>query len=364
MSAFAEFWLIAGALFLWESTLWLPLRSVVLRRAWFGKRWRVLAADRLLVMRELGLVPMLPLPPDGGLAPCQAPPLALAADGTFVLESATGRTELLAAFTWDDLRAEPHHLQVGTRLARTSSPRCIEVLRRAKQRGATPQAAVRQAWRLALSPPRAAREWRRWRLVSGPLRWLGPLLTGGFFIGLPVVYVYRGSQPTLFFALWLWCLMGWIAAQLWWLGHRVYPGARAALRMDALLALVVPFHAMRALEIAAIHAMGTTHPAGLMLATGDFSNPWLGDFVRRVLHPLPGVAADAGWASALHAPLAAALAHCGKSMQDYDAAPDAADDPAASAYCPRCHGRYLAPVQSCPDCLGLELRGFAKPKPA
>jgi len=343
--------------------LWLPLRSIALRRGWFGSKWRVLAADRLLVMRELGLVPMLPLPPDGMLAPCQAPPQAVAADGAFLIESGAGRFEGLAPFVWGELHEEAQHLRVGGHKARLSSPRCLEVLRRAKRRGATPEAAVRQAWRLALSPDRAAREWRRWRLVSGSLRWCGPVLTLGFFLGLPMIYLYRGSQPAVLFALWLWCLMGWTAAQVWWLGKRVYPGARAALRMDALLALLVPFHAMRALEIAAMHAMGTTHPVGLILSTRDLTNPWLGGFVRRVLHPRPGVAQDAGFASALQAPLAAALARCGKTLENFDGAPDAADDPAASAYCPRCHGRYLVDVQSCPDCLGMKLRSLDASNP-
>ncbi len=358
MSAFAEFLLIASALFLWESTLWLPLRSVALRRRWRGHKWQVMRPDRLFATRHLGLVPMLPLPPDSGLAPCQAPPLVVNANGMFMLEDAAGRGECMASVSWSDIHEEPHHLRVGTMRSRISSPRGIDVLRRAKQRGATPQAAVRQAWRLALSPARAGREWRRWHMVSGPLRWCGPILTLGFFAGLPMIYIYHGSQASVLFALWLWCLMGWTAAHLWWLGRRVYPGARPALRMDALLSLLVPFHAMRALEIASVHAMGTTHAVGLMLSTRDLTNKWLGGFIRRILHPLPGVAADAGYSAALRPLLAAALSSCGKLLEDFDAAPGRADDPAASAYCPRCHGRYQARVQSCRDCQGIALRQF------
>jgi hypothetical protein len=358
MSAFAEFLLIASALFLWESTLWLPLRAIVLRRWRPGAKWQVLAADHLLAMRELGLVAMLPLPPDSGLAPCQGPPLIVDAHGTFLMEAGAGRYQRLPAVSWGDIHEEPHHLRVGASKIRISSPRCIEVLRRAKRRGGTPDAAVRQAWRLALSPGRAGREWRRWRLVSAPLRWHGPLLTLGFFVGLPMTYIYQGSLPAVYFGLWLWCLMGWTAARLWWLGRRVYPGAGSALRMDALLALLVPFHAMRALEIAAVHAMGTTHPVGLILSSPDLTNPWLGGFIRRVLHPLPGVAEDAGFSAALLPPLGAALSHRGKLLGDFDAAPERVADPAARAYCPRCHGRYLAGVRTCPDCRGLKLRDF------
>jgi len=86
----------------------------------------------------------------------------------------------------------------------------------------------------------------------------------GFFAGLPLVYIYKGGVPTLIFRLWLWSLMAWTAGHLWWLGGKVYPGARSDLRMDALLAMLVPFHAIRATEIAAGHAMGTTHPARVL----------------------------------------------------------------------------------------------------
>jgi hypothetical protein len=70
------------------------------------------------------------------------------------------------------------------------------------------------------------------------------------------------------------------------------------------------------------------------------------------------VAEDAGFSSALHPPMAAALARCGKRLEDFDQAPDAAEDPAARAYCPRCHARYLAHVRLCQDCHGLKLRDF------
>jgi len=232
------------------------------------------------------------------------------------------------------------------------------MLRRAKQRGATPKAAVIQSWRAALSPVRARREWQRWKLVSRPFRWHGPVLTLGFFGGLPWTYVTCGSAVAAILGLWLWCLMAWIALHLWWLGKRVYPDARADLRMDALLALLVPFHAMRACEIAAVHAMGTTHPVGLILSTRDFENPWLARFARKLLYPLPAHAEDAGFSAALQPLLAEALSSSGARLQDFDKPPDRSDDPQASGYCPRCHSIYLVGIVACPDCLGMELKRF------
>lgn len=363
MPAFAEFVLVAIVLFLWESTLWLPLRSRALRRRWDGG-WRVLDPGAWFAAREIGMIPLRSLPPDAGLAPCQAPPLLVDEHGGFLVESDRGGFIKVPSLVWDDLKRETHHLRAGGTKIRISSPRCVGFLHRAKLRGAAPEVAVRQAWRAALSPERSLREWRRWRLVSAPLRWYGLILTLGFFAGLPLAYVYLGSGRTLYFALWLWCVMALTAAHLWWLGKRVYPDAGAPLRMDALLALMVPFHAMRASEIAAVHAMGLTHPVGLIIATGDLENPWLGRFVRRILHPFPGDTGDAMFASALGPLMDPILARHGKTPADFDAAPDAAGDPDASRYCPRCHSLYQAQASTCGDCRNLELRSLLPAIPA
>ena len=352
MPAFAEFLLVAAALYLLESTLWLPLRGVVLRRRWSGGKWKILDPTAFFATRELGLIPMLPLPPDAGLAPCQAPPLLVNGDGEYVWPSGKPFKLLM----WNDLREDTHHLIVAGRKIRISTSRCVGALRREKNRGATLEDAVRKVWCLAMSPRRAGREWARWKFVSSPLRWSGALLMLGFFVGLPLAYVYGGGLPTVLFAVLLWCLMAWAAAHLWWLGKRVYPDAQAALRMDALLALLVPFHAMRALEIAAVHAMGTTHPVGLLLSSGDLENPWLGQFVRGVLHPREG---ERGVSSALRPFLVRALSGSGKKLEDFDFEPDHSDDAQAASYCPRCHGLYLAQVATCPDCKGLGLRTFS-----
>jgi hypothetical protein len=182
-----------------------------------------------------------------------------------------------------------------------------------------------------------------------------PTLTCGFFVGLPALYLNTGSFRTLCFAGWLWTVMLLIAAQLWWLGRRVYPGARAALQMDALLAAIVPFHAMRARELAAVHAMGSTHPAALILADSDIRNPWLATWIRSLAFPRPGQAADVLASKAITAPLDRALARDFLAIADFSYPPEIGDDPSAAAYCPRCHSRYLPGVVTCADCGGLSV---------
>jgi hypothetical protein len=320
----------------------------------------VLEPDAFFTTRELGLIPMWPLLPDVGLAPCQEPPLIVDAEGNMAAMRDERIILLSKSLDWSDLQVETHHLVIaGTRI-RISSHRFVDSLRMGKSRGMALETAVQQAWKRSLSPSRSRWEWKKWKLVSGPLRWYGGLLTLGFWAGLPLVYVYRGSFATVVFAIGLWALMACVAGILWWLGKRVYPGARSAFRMDAFLALVVPLHAMRASEIASVHAMGSTHPVGLILSTGDLGNPWLARFVRRALHPLPGDTGNQAWCRTMRPLLAPALAKCGRDLEEFDVPPDSSEDEAAASYCPRCHGLYLAGVLTCKDCPKLEVRPLVR----
>lgn len=360
MPVFVEFLIVAFVIYLWESALWLPLRCVALRKRRFSKKWRTLDPQAIFSTRELGLVPSLPLPPDVGLAPCQSPPLMAAGVNEWVIERADGSHLFQRNLDWPDIKEDSHHLLISEMRVRISTHRCIGVLRRSKKRGSSLADAVRDSWRLALSPSRAGREWRRWKRVAGPLRRYGILLTLGFFVGLPAIYAFKGGFAVLLFGLWLWCLMIGTAAHLWWLGKRVYPEAKSALRMDALLALLVPFHAMRAYENAAVHAMGTTHPAALLIWAGDLENPWLAGFIRRVLHPAPESSGEASYSQTLRPLLEKALIQKGKRIEDFDGEPDRSGDDQAERYCPRCHGLYLKRMSHCADCRGLALRQFAK----
>lgn len=299
---------------------------------------------------------MLPVVPDTGLAPCQAVPLIVTSGDAFLSPKSHGTFESFDRLDWDDLRPDGNHLHVGNRRLRISSPRVFALLRRFKELGVPLESAVEKAWAESLSPSRARFEWRRWKLVSQPLSVYGPTLTAGFWIGLPLVYRNLGTVPTLALAAGLWGIMVITAAHLWWLARRVYPDARSALRMDALLAMLIPFHAMRAMEIASVHAMGSTHPVGLILATGDLENPWLHRFVRDLLYP--STPEERRRASALLKPIGGILAKLGKSCEDFDRAPYPSTGCDGSEYCPRCQAIYCAGSKVCHDCGGVQLCAF------
>jgi len=351
MSVQAEFLLIALALFLWESLLWLPMRNCVLKRRWRSRHWQARMPGHLFATRAAGVLPLLPGPLEGGLAPCQSPALFPGAENVLHLESREGVFFNLGTLDWKNLVRDGHHLRVNGTHIRLTSPRTLAALSHLRQRGYSVSQAFSRQWQLALSPSRAAREWRRWRLASSTLRFFCPVLTVGFFVGLPLLYLYTSLLNMLLFSAWLWLLMVFISAQLWWLGRRVYPEARGALRMDALLSLLVPFHAMRASENASLHAFATTHPAALLLSTGDLENPWLAHYSRRIL--FPASPADAAWSSFIRPLLEKHL-----DFARYDTPPGRDEAEESARYCPRCHALYLKTTTSCQDCHGVALREF------
>lgn len=357
MPAAVEFFLVSLAIYLWESGLWLPRRTVSLRKLPSVGRWKPLLPGQWISTRELGLVAMTPLIPDTGLAPCQSPPLLVTDDGKILIETADSNLTDTEVQAWDDIKVESGRLSIHGISSRISSPRMVDLFRSAKKRGFTPAVGVHDAWKKAMSPHRAQMEWRRWKLVSFPLAPLCFTLTAGFFIGIPFVFLKAGVLPTFGLALFLWLVMLMIASRLWWLGKRVYPSAKNALLGDAALSCIVPFHAMRALELASVHAMATTHPAALILSTGDTNNKWLAKFSRELIYPRSGVSFDQERSNLLRPFLEQALALQGQQLVNYDHIP-AKDDPDADFYCPRCHALFAQHLNHCSDCLGVTLKPF------
>jgi len=352
MSIQTEFLLIALALFLWESLLWLPMRNPVLRRRWRSRRWLARVPGHSFATRVAGMLPLLPAPLEGGFAPCQAPPLFPDKSGAIFVEAKEADFQKAGAVDWKHLGKEGHHLLLEGKKIRLTSARQLAAFSAGKRGGLTVEQSIQKQWRLALSPARAGREWRRWRTVSFQLRLLAPILTYGFFLGIPLLYLYTSLLQTLLFGAWLWLIMAFISAQLWWLG-RVYPAARAALRMDALLSLLVPFHAMRAAEMASVHAFATTHPFALLLSSRDRENPWLARFARRVLFPAAESPGDIEYSAFIRPLLEKHV-----SLENYNIPPVKDQGDESTRYCPRCHGLFLATSDTCTDCRGVRLKEF------
>lgn len=243
-------------------------------------------------------------------------------------------------------------------MIRCQSPAAMDSLREVKLLGLDPQAAILRCAALSLSPARAKRDLKRWGIVTSPLRLYCPVLTVGFFGGIPAAYVFLGPASALCLAAWLWCVMFAISLHLFWMAKHAYPSCRREIRQDALLALIVPFHAMRALEINSVHAFARTHPAAILIASGATDHPWLRAFVRSLLSPRPTRPGDAARTSTLLPAIEKILRRKNMKAADFDTAPNHADDPDASSYCPRCHGMFLKGRETCSDCGDMPLRPF------
>jgi hypothetical protein len=292
--------------------------------------------------------------PETRLAPCQVLPLIVHPDGRLFIHDGTGGWMPCQAD--GKIKLDEKSLRIGKDKARVTSPRAVAGLLGDIARGTPVAEAVREQWRRSLSAGRAAGEWKKWRVASGGLRWCVPLLAPGFFGVLPLYYLYLGTRPVMALAGILWLCMAAAAANLWWLGSRPYREARPALRMDSLLCLLVPFHAMRALEEAANHAMAGTHPAALLVGTGDLDNPWLKRHMRNLLYPRPGVDGDIALAEMALAPLEEELIKRGRTRADYDQPPARGRGEDGAKYCPRCHSFYSAETMICADCRGIGLK--------
>ncbi len=358
MPVFLEFLLVAFLIYLWESSLWLPRQGIALRRGWFGKKWKAIIATRLIATRELGLVPMLPFPPDAGLAPCPRFPLSADAEGKIFIDSADGIYLPTHATRWEDIAFSEPRLSIARQSVRCQSPRCIADFREGKIAGENPCEAIRHAWTASLSPARAKAAIKRWKIANLPLRLYCPMLTLGFFAGIPAAFLYLPPLSTLWLAAWLWTLMVGISLHLFWISKNVYPEARAEIRQDAWLSLFVPFHAMRAMELVSVHAFALTHPAAILIASGQTAHPWLASLVRELKFPRPNQAGDLALAASCLPPLEQSLAIRGVSIARYLEPPDRSEDMEASAWCPRCHGMFLPGPTCCNDCGGLELKHF------
>lgn len=359
MSAFAEFCLVALALFVWESILWIPLRGVCVQMPISRKKLRILSPDRWFATKNSGMIFSSWWPGGADVAVCQSCPLLVDAQGRWLLQHNDGRYVAVEAPAWEDIQWQAPHMMVrGVRVMLTGA-RMMESLWRGKKAGLTPADAVMDVWRESLSMPRAAGEWKKWRLATASLRWLQPILFTGFVSGL-VLYFFDAEQfPLGLFLGWMWLMMVMIACQLRYLSRRLYRSSRGEFLLDAFLCCTVPFHAMRASEIAVRPVLGNIHPFA-MVARYDTQNPWLVRQLRQIAHPRPGKLEDEILFAAMQPLLIGVMIKLQRTWSDFDEVPTTPRDEGDDCFCPRCHSYYLAGVESCRDCGDYPLRSFRK----
>lgn len=349
MSSFAEFCLIAAVLFVAESILWTPLRHVTLLVSLKRKQCRILDPRRWFTTNRTGVVFASLLPGSGAHMPCYAFPLVVDDDGQWLMQQDDGRFIWIETPEWADIFYADQQLKVGKRTVKMASVRAIEMLRKAKNRGLSPEQAVRASWRKSLSTTHAQREWRKWRLLVEPLLWAQPFLLGWFCFGL-FLYVLQGEAFRYwYFLICLFAIMSGIGLRVLWMITRAYPSCRRELILDALLCFVVPFHAMRIAEFCAAKVFGAVHPFAMLLHL-EPTNPWLIKQLRMIAHPRPHHSEDHVLFTAMRSQLSVAMSKAGVAWNDFTSAPTQEREQDEAKYCPRCHARFMEHVKTCRDC--------------
>lgn len=357
MSAFVELCLVALVLFVWESVLWIPLRGVCLQISHRHKAIHVKLPNRWFSTKNNGCVFHSWWPGSGSVLPVQTPPLLVDPQGRWLLQRDDDRDLSIAPPLWEEISWQHPYLRIGTERVKLTSGRCLDALWRGKKAGLSPADAVRSLWQESLSTTLAACEWKKWRTVAAPLRWLQPLLFLGLICGL-ALYCVQGERFSLaLFLTWIFLVMGMIAGHVWWLGRKIYPSCQSAVMMDAVLCLLVPFHSMRAAESVSLQAMGRTHPYAMLLRFAP-SHPWFVKQMRILTHPRPCIVEDEIRYAALKPLLHDLLTKKDWQWSDFDQAPHESRDSSEVSYCPRCHAHYLDGVSTCRDCRNYPLRRF------
>ena len=356
MPAEYQFLVVAALLYAWELVLWIPVRGRGFRAR--RKGWRSLDPRSLLVLRDRGAVISLPLFTDAGFHAAAPFPLIPGQDGRVWLDLGNDQWKTLGKF--DRTRCHRDHLDLvvsGLKLPLLapgeSDPFLADLKADSSDDGV---AAIQRAWERSFSLPRARAALKKWRLFCGPFRWLCPMLTIAFFGVLPVLFFKVGGREAGLFGLWTLSVLLTIQILMVVVGGRVFPKAKGVFWGEALLSLLLPFHAMRATRHGLPHAFAGLHPVALLLAAGQTSHPYLDEFARRLRYPRPGNQGDAAWAELVRPLFHAACARAGAPIPE-EVAP--APDSGSAAWCPRCLALYNNTTVTCRDCSGLPLRGFS-----
>ena len=347
-----NFLLVALAIHAWDCMRWLPVRMPALKKRLFGRAWRAVDARALFSAKGKGAVPVSAWRPEFHFAPCQSPPVVVGPEGRFFIDQ--GDADWRACEGVPTVHVQDQIVRIGGLTVPVSSVATIASWLECPPEGLAE--AVRAEWRRSLSVRRARRTWQWWRRASDGFAWSVPLLAPGFFLVLPAYYCFLGAKAAALLAGGLWLLMVATGFRLWWLAGRLGNPAGRSLRMDAILAMIVPFHAMRAVEEGAVPAMARTHPAAFLLAQRQFDSPWLAAFVRRLLHLRPGVRGDQALADLVLPQLKEETSRLGLDPARWDVPPLRRPGLDGDRYCPRCHALYGKAARTCGDCLGLPLR--------
>ncbi len=357
LAVFAAFYVI-------ECIHWLPASAVVLRTFLLRRGWHVARPLALTQSAREGASFAWPLPLLGGFLLVDEWPVLPDHGGLWVGEGQPGAGSWV---DWGDVR--PACEQSLVNVTASLRVRCT-TKQAARELCAFLQAAcdgdtgrrselVLAWWRQSLSLPRARMAVRHWLLAARALR--TPCM-GVFvlcFLWLPLLYWMHSTDGwrLLLGGLTLLATTALVAFTWRTLDRRIFRSRHRRRWPQALHLMFMPMHAMRAHDLIGAEILSGHH--ALPAAACVLSKPELRRFAsaiwRRWVYRGPGDPLRE--ASAVVVPrLRECCARLHLLEADLEASPQA--QAGSLSYCPSCHAQFTVREATCPDCHGLETKGY------
>lgn len=357
------------AFYLLECVRWLPVAAQVFRTWAFRTGWTLRQPLPYLAGRGLGPALLWPLPPLGGFLAAQSWPVLPDANGLRI-----GPGQLLAGreLKWSEVQPtwEKQEVRLGSGVSvQCVSPRSARELHaligRMQSADNNERAVlIKDYWADSLSIPAARAAMRRFQLASSLLRPPCVCLFLLCFGWLPYVFWwFSGDALRVGTALLSMLFLDGLVALIWRSLDRRLFGDEVNRWAQVLQLMVMPAHAIRALDLIGLDVASRLHP--LVVAAAVLPEAQ----VRRVAGVewrnwkyRHAVAVGPERAAPVLMSLEACLVRLGYRQDELDAAPS--PESGAVGYCPCCHEQFLTVGARCQPCGDLATLAWSSAKKA
>ncbi len=366
-----ELFLILGALYVWDCTLWIPRGALTLRRG-AGLRSRVVEPAALAGNERRALV-LSGLWPSRCLHVLQTEPVCFGPEGVAgtqlpTLARRVAPPPVPRLVRWSACSAacaRERSVYVDGRLLAE-----LDSVERAQRFAAelaalsnlTPnerEAALRRRLRERFDPERLATRIARFDAATRLLSWFASAAFLAVYAAFPLLAVRLGlarAWPLLALAALILWAVTFLAADR---AHRdLYPARRKERRQRRLAYLVAPLSLLRARDHLARDLLLDFDPL-LVIAyalPSQHARGWIEHARRDLTHPRQPLSTPSVEAQSVEAAARARYSEALARAVDVSTVLTPALDPETVAFCPRCWGEYVRSDVGCADCGELKLQ--------
>lgn len=351
------------AFYLLECVRWLPVAAQVFRTWAFRRGWSLRQPLPYLAGRGLGPTLVWPLPPLGGFLATQSWPVLPDIEG---LRIGPGQLHSARFLRWSELNvtAEKHEVMIASGVSvQCVSARAAHDLQAVilKIQSAAPEQRavfINEFWDDSLSIPAARAAVRRFHIAASMLKLPCICLFVLCFGWLPYVFwSFSGDVLKVGSALLSVLVLDVLVALTWRALDRRIFGDEVSRWVQVLHLIVMPAHAIRALDLIGQDVVSRLHPLVVAAAIlPETQARAVAGVEWRNWKYRQATALGADRAATVHARVEACMSKLGYRLEDLDAAP--VQEPGARCYCPCCHEPFATADARCQSCGNLETRAW------